>query len=417
MLEDPLTAAMLILWYVSGRNVQPRSASVPALVGPRSLVLSYTTLNTVTVSLPAVPDTRAEGGKAHQRTKGPWTSRLLFSLESGWKEKSRYRYQSEIQQMMFVFGEVSDAILETTMLVEDIVRSQVIEIARKRSSRFMSAEDLIFLIRHDRPKVNRLRTYLSWKDVRKNVKDSSDGAGGTGAEDVVGIEDAAADGKGARRMRVKLSWELLNCFADAMVGNGEDDDDDDDDEDAYLDSMQRLRDADRITFAMTREEYEHYSECRQASFTYRKAKRFREWANMSSYIDMRPNDDIIDILGFLTFEMVTTLTETALKVKKEEDEKQRLHHEAVVAAKSKSQGKTEDGGAGGAGDNNASGGASAGEDMDLDEDIPGLFSLPPSEQSPLQPRHIREAFRRLQRAPLPIKNYQGGLARTKVSLI
>lgn len=129
----------------------------------------------------------------------------------------------------------------------------------------MTAEDLIFLIRHDRPKVNRLRTYLSWKDVRKNVKDSSDGAGGPGADDVAGIEDAAGhDGKGgagdgtggpggknanapganplskARRMRVKLSWELLNGFTDAMVGN-EDDDDDDDDEDAYLDSMQRLR--------------------------------------------------------------------------------------------------------------------------------------------------------------------------------
>ncbi|KAG0312628.1 Transcription initiation protein spt3 [Dissophora globulifera] len=362
------------------------------------------------------------------------------------REKSRYRYQTEIQQMMFVFGEVSDAIQETTMLVEDIVRSQVIEIiclaaqqARKRSSRFMSAEDLIFLIRHDRPKVNRLRTYLSWKDVRKNVKDSSDGAGGTGADDVVGIEDAAADGKGpgdgavggpggknapaapvskARRMRVKLSWELLNAFADAMAANAEDDEDDDDDEDAYLDSMQRLRDADRITYAMTREEYEHYSECRQASFTYRKAKRFREWANMSSYIDMRPNDDIIDILGFLTFEMVTTLTETALKVKKEEDEKQRLHREAVVAAKSKNQGKSEDGSTGnGSGEGNANGGAAAGEDMDLDEDVQGLFSLPPSEQSPLQPRHIREAFRRLQRAPLPIKNYHGGLARTKVSLI
>lgn len=127
----------------------------------------------------------------------------------------------------------------------------------------MTAEDLIFLIRHDRPKVNRLRTYLSWKDVRKNVKDSSDGAGGPGADDVAGIEDAAGHDKGAgdgtggpggknanppganplskaRRMRVKLSWELLNGFTDAMVGN-EDDDDDDDDEDAYLDSMQRLR--------------------------------------------------------------------------------------------------------------------------------------------------------------------------------
>ncbi|KAI8355247.1 transcription initiation factor IID, 18kD subunit-domain-containing protein [Mortierella sp. GBAus27b] len=374
--------------------------------------------------------------------------------------------------MMFVFGEVSDAIQETTMLVEDIVRSQVIEIiclaaqqARKRSSRFMSAEDLIFLIRHDRPKVNRLRTYLSWKEVRKNVKDSSDGAGGPGADDVVGIEDAAegggkggvGDGSGpngpggknagnapvapgskARRMRVKLSWELLNGFSDAMVGNGEDDDDDDDDEDAYLDSMQRLRDADRITLAMTREEYEHYSECRQASFTYRKAKRFREWANMSSYIDMRPNDDIIDILGFLTFEMVTTLTETALKVKKEEDEKQRMYREAAVAAKN--QNKADEGGAGsstaaaggGNGESGSSGGAGgaggsgdganggnsgSGDDMDVDEDIPGLFSPPPSEQSPLQPQHIREAFRRLQRAPLPIKNYHGGLARTKVSLI
>ena len=41
----------------------------------------------------------------------------------------------------------------------------------------MSAEDLIFLIRHDRAKVNRLRTYLSWKDVRKHAKDSGGDAG------------------------------------------------------------------------------------------------------------------------------------------------------------------------------------------------------------------------------------------------
>jgi transcription initiation protein SPT3 len=33
-------------------------------------------------------------------------------------------------------------------------------------------EDLIFLLRHDREKLNRIRTYLSWKDVRKKVKDS-----------------------------------------------------------------------------------------------------------------------------------------------------------------------------------------------------------------------------------------------------
>ncbi|RCH77774.1 Transcription initiation protein spt3, partial [Rhizopus azygosporus] len=59
-------------------------------------------------------------------------------------KKSKYRFQTEIQQMMFVFGEVSDPLQETTMLVEDIVRSQVIEIiiqaaaqANRRNSRYL----------------------------------------------------------------------------------------------------------------------------------------------------------------------------------------------------------------------------------------------------------------------------------------
>jgi transcription initiation protein SPT3 len=38
----------------------------------------------------------------------------------------------------------------------------------------MSTEDLVFLIRHDTAKVNRLKEFLSWKDVRKNVKNSDD---------------------------------------------------------------------------------------------------------------------------------------------------------------------------------------------------------------------------------------------------
>lgn len=36
--------------------------------------------------------------------------------------------------MMFVFGEIADPLPETTMLVEDIVRSQVIEIVSISSS-------------------------------------------------------------------------------------------------------------------------------------------------------------------------------------------------------------------------------------------------------------------------------------------
>ena len=39
-----------------------------------------------------------------------------------------YKYSQEISQMMFVFGEVQDPMPETVNLVEDIVRSQIIEL-------------------------------------------------------------------------------------------------------------------------------------------------------------------------------------------------------------------------------------------------------------------------------------------------
>ncbi|CAG8605106.1 7620_t:CDS:2 [Acaulospora morrowiae] len=188
-------------------------------------------------------------------------------------------------------------------------------------------------------------------------------------------------------MKVKLSWELVNSFSEFL--NADSDEDDEEELEAYNDSIQRLKDADEITRAMTREEYVHYSECRQASFTYRKAKRFREWANMSAYIDMKPNDDIIDILGFLTFEMVSKLTETALRVKLDLDKEQRVH-KGLKRPRENSKNYS---------------------------DNVYLFSPPPPEQTALKSSHIHEAFRRLQMAPQPIKNFRGGLVRTKVSLI
>lgn len=49
----------------------------------------------------------------------------VFSDAAGTRE---YKYSQEISQMMFVFGEVQDPNPETVNLVEDIVRSQLIEL-------------------------------------------------------------------------------------------------------------------------------------------------------------------------------------------------------------------------------------------------------------------------------------------------
>ncbi|KAJ3331680.1 Transcription initiation protein spt3, partial [Kappamyces sp. JEL0680] len=176
-----------------------------------------------------------------------------------------------------------------------------------------------------------------------------------------------------------FSWDPLNAYSAIL----EEDDDDADEEErlAYEDQINRLRVADQglvalltssrylsavrqvVTQNMTKEEYIHYSECRQASFTYKKLKRFREWCEMGKvraaglickYCDTKGSSDIIDSLGFLCHETVGTITEQALKIKKLEDE--------------------------------------YGTRFEASQEV-GLFCKSGGERTPLLPRHIHEAYR------------------------
>ena len=76
---------------------------------------------------------------------------------------------------------------------------------------------------------------------------------------------------------VKFSWELLCEF----TANFEDDEEwGEGEEKAYEEQKYRLKKADDVTQEMSREEYIYYAECRQASFTFKKLKRFRDWCDM-----------------------------------------------------------------------------------------------------------------------------------------
>ena len=84
-------------------------------------------------------------------------------------------------------------------------------------------DDLIFLIRHDRAKVNRLRTYLSWKDVRKKAREDGKDDG----QDVE-VEDLAQGPEGAmktrKKARVRLPWDVSNMFPEAIPEGDSDED-------------------------------------------------------------------------------------------------------------------------------------------------------------------------------------------------
>ncbi|KAA8900440.1 transcription initiation factor IID, 18kD subunit-domain-containing protein [Sphaerosporella brunnea] len=312
-------------------------------------------------------------------------------------EKDKFKYRVEIQQMMFVSGETGEPSPETTGIIEEMVRAQVVEmllqctqLAARRGSRSISTDDLIFLIRHDKAKVSRLRTYLSWKDVRKTAREQDPQGGG--AEPGELMEEAAA-GVGPtgptaqvikqKKAKVGLPWEVASFFSETVPER--DDDEDEDEQEANQATLQRLKNADERTRGMTKDEYVHWSECRQASFTFRKGKRFREWAGFGTVTEAKPNDDIVDILGFLTFEIVQTLTEEALKVKEQED---------AVAKQSMRNSKKR-----------------------KREEF--LFHAQES-RTPIEARHVVEAFRRLQ-APKPkskaMRNFSGGVMKTRLSLV
>ncbi|KAI8817387.1 uncharacterized protein EV422DRAFT_508982 [Fimicolochytrium jonesii] len=306
---------------------------------------------------------------------------------------------------MYVHGEVTDPRDDTTLVVEEIVRTQTIEIkfsnvrrkvdssrprsqivrtvqqAAKRGSRFLTPEDVISLIKYDRAKVNTLRTYLAFRDAQKSAKKRD-------PNDVIDIAEGEDDTDGNNpellKGKLKFSWDLINYYGTVL----EDDDEDDDDEDQQMaDDLQqaRLKEADEVTRRMTKEEYMYYSECRQASFVFKRLQRFKKWSELGKYYENKPNGDVIDIWGFLAYEMVRKLTEMALEVKKQWDTNRvdEIEH----------------------------------EQREMEKKNVGLFAKPTNVQKPLQPGHIHEAFRRLQNVTPSVNNFRGDFARTTLALI
>ena len=170
---------------------------------------------------------------------------------------------------------------------------------------------------------------------------------------------------------------------------------------------------------MTREEYQHYSDCRQASFTYRKAKRFKEFLNLPSSLDFKTGDDTVDIVGFLAFEMVRALTIAGLEVKKSlEDSYMRdapHHGSSPLLGKRKTQ-------HGLGGDAKRLRREESPEHEDQPLPVCALFLPPPEARTALRPEHIQDAFARMQgdwaqRRSAGMRNFRGGLIRTSVSLI
>jgi hypothetical protein len=166
--------------------------------------------------------------------------------------------------------------------------------------------------------------------------------------------------------------------------------------------MARLVKNDERTKGMTAEEYATWSECRSASFTYRKKKTFREWCGLGVVADYRSTDDVLEVLGFLTSEWVQSLTEGAIAVQAQEARAADANggNEGVVVKRNTVEGPF------------SSVGVKGGESRNGRNNA-GNAELP--SRSPIQPRHVRRAFEQLQTPPKRYRAMLNGttLRRTK----
>ena len=114
------------------------------------------------------------------------------------------------------------------------------------------------------------------QEVRKNVQSKQDGETDNAAD---GTEAGLADLVTDKRM-VHFTWDPFAPFAPYFSTEMEEE------EEAVMnaDRLDRLRMADEITKHMSREEYLYYSECRQASFTYKKGNIFAEFFDIHWFL-------------------------------------------------------------------------------------------------------------------------------------
>ncbi|KAK4151131.1 transcription initiation factor IID, 18kD subunit-domain-containing protein [Chaetomidium leptoderma] len=346
--------------------------------------------------------------------------------------KDRPRYRDEILKMMFVAGEMREPPVETTTVVEKFVRDQTIhmlvvagELAARRGQAKFTTNDILFQVRHDPGRLARLQNHMRWKQIRKKAKVKDDEAAddvdldevddlideddGCGEAEATGPADEDSDfsahqsknrGKmntGAPDVSIHtLPWELLSMFPHALdipaIASLEMDDGDSADPDLGLLPgkttnpwlLDRLMKNDERTRGMTADEYTTWSECRAASFTYRKKKAFREWCGLGVVADYRAKDDVLEILGFLTSEWVQTLTERALVVKEQEARAKKFEDAQRKAGLKR---KLEEPGPFSVRDDERK---REGQDANDEQ---------PVSKSPVQPCHVRRAFEVLQTPP------------------
>ncbi|XP_014668360.1 PREDICTED: transcription initiation protein SPT3 homolog isoform X2 [Priapulus caudatus] len=227
-------------------------------------------------------------------------------------------FTTEIQAMMYSLGDCQKPVPESASVIEDIVHRQMIalllkacDVAMLRGSKSIGIEDIIFLLRKNKVKLQRLIQHLAVKDLK------SAALKGTSLE---GEDDLKSDVKsiaaGVKKNKRQICYEFLSSIdntGELLELFVEDE----------FDAVKQSRNIrmDHMSRYMDSAQYLQFCLARQAGFTGRKYRinKFRDWLMQSigDSLEVTPNALALDIIGYLAYETVAEIVDLSLIVKRD----------------------------------------------------------------------------------------------------
>ncbi|XP_065648362.1 transcription initiation protein SPT3 homolog isoform X2 [Hydra vulgaris] len=225
-----------------------------------------------------------------------------------------WSFHQEIAGMMYAFGDCRKPSHESVSLVEDIVHQQMTsvlvqaaEVTNTRGGKFTSIDDILFILKNNKCKLQRVIRYLRLKDLKsKTIKSAS-----PDEEDI--FETIAGDNiKGDSGKRLKMAFDFLSSIDDNgdLISLF-------DEEDIFDEIKQaRQKRADRMSKCLDTQAYMDFAEARQMSFA-KKIGKFKDWLGIGSGTDTKTSTAVVEILSYLAYETVNEIVDLALLAKED----------------------------------------------------------------------------------------------------
>ncbi|XP_043508393.1 transcription initiation protein SPT3 homolog isoform X2 [Frieseomelitta varia] len=221
-------------------------------------------------------------------------------------------YSIEIRQMMHGFGDSSEPLIESAKIIEEVVLQQMRTIVRKaceiserrsnsKKTVCISAEDLIFLLRKNKVKLQRLLKYLELKEFKSSIHKTIDS---DLPEDVTQNENMdGSKKKGPLHSFLSQINNTGELFEDAST----------------IDEVKQHRciRAEIMTRSMDEARYLKFSKARNASFANKNRHKFSDWIAPDS--DITITKQAYTILGYLAYETVAQIIDFALLVRQDQN--------------------------------------------------------------------------------------------------